>query len=542
MKFIRIVRSTKTPNLTLLLVLMVLAVCLHSNKGVSAQESFKSSNNLGGFDSPKQNDSASRLKAMEVRLKKLETRLQALEKTAPTKGDSEVHEEKASPTLPTVGDPSLAALGRHLEALEKRLDALEMSASSEQEAAVDRSLTSREDKFHLSSPRRDDLEVHIGATLQTDYRYYQEEARADNRFDIRRARLSLTGSVYRLLGYRFEYEFQGSESNELLDAYGQFKIYGPHTLRYGQFKEPFSLEWQTKDKDVYFAERSMGYFLSPNRDVGLMIHGSFFEDTFDYSFAVFNGDGTDGSSRGSQSDEPEFAGRLVFAPFGWSSFRWMKAFQIGGSATRSSIDLANIDLEVKSTGMVGTSRNLYVLNSNTKFGVLYEAGERRRNALEAAWAWGPVALQGEHFHMRYTDLKPATGPLRHADFSSWYASAVVCLTGEEPEYSGGIFQPIKPKKHFDPSQGAWGAVTLGVRLDQFYGDEDWITDDAFVSVKEADAWTIALNWILNPAFRLTVDYTETDLSEPVRVRVNPDGTVDYVDKECVVTVRSQLSF
>ncbi len=61
-------------------------------------------------------------------------------------------------------------------------------------------------------------------------------------------------------------------------------------------------------------------------------------------------------------------------------------------------------------------------------------------------------------------------------------------------------------------------------------------------MREADAFSVALNWVMNPAFRFILDYTYTDLSDPIRVRVEPDGTVDYINDERVLTFRGQLSF
>jgi phosphate-selective porin OprO/OprP len=272
-----------------------------------------------------------------------------------------------------------------------------------------------------------------------------------------------------------------------------------------------------------------------------MVHGSLLQERVYYAAGLFNGDGIDGSSRGTQSDTPEAAGRLVFAPFKSTSWEWLESLQFGGSGGIANIDLANVDLEVKSTGMVGTNRNLYVLNANTKFGVLQDVDQRRRFGLEAAWAWGPVGVQGEYFYLGYTDLEPAGGPARDADFSAWYVSAIFCLTGEHPTYSKGVFEPLVPKQDFRLGGSGFGALALSVRVEHFEGDKDWITEDAFVSVRDADAFSVALSWILNPYVRVIVDYSQTDLSDPVRVRVEPDGDVDFIEEEQVVTVRLSMS-
>ncbi|QTA89521.1 OprO/OprP family phosphate-selective porin [Desulfonema magnum] len=401
-------------------------------------------------------------------------------------------------------------------------------------------LTGYKDGFYIRSDEQDGMELRVGGTLQGDYRHYGETAR-DNRFDIRRARLMFRGQLTPWFRVGLTYEFQGNETKHLIDAYGEAAISEFHSLRFGQFKEPFSLEWQTRNKGLYFAERSMGYSLGPKRDIGLMLHGSFYHDTVNYAAGLFNGDGIDGSS-GGESDEPELAARLVVSPFKASSAEWLKFLQIGASATYAQIDLSNVDLEVKSSGMTGTGMNLYVLGHNTKFGVIQNADNRIRTSLEAAWAWESFALTGEYFRLKYTDLKPSGKPARDAEFSSWYVSAMCCLTGEDFVLSRGVMKPLHPESVFNPAEGAFGAVVLAARAEYFTGDEDWINPVAFVSVKEADAYSVALNWILHPMHRMIFDYTYTDFSDPVRVRVNPDGNVDYVEKESVLTLRFSTDF
>ncbi|MDY6853791.1 MAG: hypothetical protein SWO11_03640 [Thermodesulfobacteriota bacterium] len=50
-----------------------------------------------------------------------------------------------------------------------------------------------------------------------------------------------------------------------------------------------------------------------------------------------------------------------------------------------------------------------------------------------------------------------------------------------------------------------------------------------------------MNWIMNP-FNIILDYTYTDFSDLLRVHVNPDGSVDYIEEENVITCRFQLNF
>ena len=48
------------------------------------------------------------------------------------------------------------------------------------------------------------MELLLGGALQSDYRHYGEEERADNRFDILRARLRIRGRLTRNLRFKME--------------------------------------------------------------------------------------------------------------------------------------------------------------------------------------------------------------------------------------------------------------------------------------------------------------------------------------------------
>jgi phosphate-selective porin OprO/OprP len=168
--------------------------------------------------------------------------------------------------------------------------------------------------------------------------------------------------------------------------------------------------------------------------------------------------------------------------------------------------------------------------------------ERQRFGAEAAWAVGPLIFQGEYIRLRYTDLEAVGENPDDAIFSSWYASAMWCLTGETPLLSGGRVKPIYPNRFFNPREGTWGALCLAVRREHFSGDPDWINPASYVSVETADAYSVALNWVLYPMARMILDYTHTDLSDPVRTRILTDGSVDYIEEENVVTLRFSIDF
>jgi phosphate-selective porin len=137
------------------------------------------------------------------------------------------------------------------------------------------------------------------------------------------------------------------------------------------------------------------------------------------------------------------------------------------------------------------------------------------SGVEAAWAVGPVLFQGEYFSLTYSDLEASGDHPADAEFSTWYASSMWCLTGEHPILSKGVVKPVYPNHFFNPEAGTWGAFCLAARIEHFDGDENWINPASYVSVEEADAYSLAMNWVLFPMARIVLDYTHTDLSNPI---------------------------
>ena len=385
------------------------------------------------------------------------------------------------------------------------------------------------------------LQFRPGGVLQTEYRFYAEDERADNRFNIRRAQVEISCSMQDWLRLNFEYELKNDVSDRLMDTYAEIRC-GSHALRFGHFKKPFSLEQVTEERALYFAERSIGYSLVPRRDLGLIIHGAFVDRAIGYGIGIFNTEGTDSGASRNEHDDPAIIGRIVFAPFAGSDNPWLNSLQFGGSAAYARMNLSDLKLLVKSTGMIDTNRNLYVLSHDTKFGVLRDVEDRRRYGVEAGWAFKSLAIQGEYIGMAYTDLKPAGQPAKDASFSAWYISGIYFFTGEKLIFKDHRLQPICPVRSFAPENGNYGAFGIGARVENFSGDGDWINPEANVSSEEADAFSLSFNWLPFAMHKLMLDFSHTELSDPIKVRVLPDGSIDYIDDENTMTLRYSIDF
>ncbi|MBW2708286.1 MAG: hypothetical protein JRD04_03220 [Deltaproteobacteria bacterium] len=478
---------------------------------------------------------ADREKALAQREKGLVQREQALKEKvrAQPPGQMGIAHEGKKPSVLSLPDEKMGLKTAKVETEKTVQKVLGKTNDIPLEAVFD-------DGFYLRSREKDLFELRIGGLLQVDYRYFNYDSDADpdkNRFDIRRSRLLLTGHLYNRFFYKFQYEFQGAGGRRLLDAYVDTAVLPFISFRVGQFKEPFSLEQYTSDKNIPFSERAMGFFLTPRRDVGLMAHASLWKDRIYYGVGIFNGDGVD-DTVGGDSDSPELTGRVVYAPFRSMGIPLWHGLQIGGSYSYAKVDRNNVKVDVRTSGLTP----FFDVNSAAKFNIIRDVDARTRYGAELAWAYGPLLLWGEYINLQFTDVKTSDAQF-DINLEDHYGSLLWMITGETPTLKQGVIQPIRPLRSL--WQGGWGAVGLAFRYDHFDGGDttyEYLVEPG-ISVREATAYTIAVNWYLNPYVRLLLDATRTNFDRPLLIdKDSLTGEAIYSDREDVVTGRFQLQF
>ena len=399
-----------------------------------------------------------------------------------------------------------------------------------------------DDGFWLRTREKDLFSMGIGTLLQADYRYFNYDSKEDpdkNKFDIRRARLILKGHLLRHFYYFFQYEFQGAGSRRLLDAYVDTRILPYLSVRVGQFKTPFGFEQYSMDKNIPFAERSMGFLLTPLRDVGFMVHGSFWGSRVNYGLGLFNGDGVD-DSVGGDEDAPGLVGRVVFTPFRGLGGSLCDGLQFGGSFSYANVDRNNVNILAKTTGLT----TFFDIGSSAKFNIIREARSQTRYGVELSWNYGPVLAWGEYINEKFSDVRTSSDEY-NMSITDYYGALLWMVTGERPSIKDGKIQAIRPNRNF--WQGGWGALGLAFRYDSFdAGDNayrDFIVKEDHYSVRKATAYTIALNWYLNPYVKLLIDATRTKFDSPLLIDRDPlTGETILAEREDVITGRFQFQF
>lgn len=394
----------------------------------------------------------------------------------------------------------------------------------------------------------------INGRVQADYRQFSPDVDAADTFSLRRARLGATMTFYKDYSVRVEGEYSGG-STMLTYGYIDISKFKAAKVRLGQFKPFYGLERSMSTNFTDFQERSMAdALLGSTYDRGVMVFGSPFAGG-SYSLAYINGTGTS-DENDVKSDSKDITGRATvnFAELaGWkNTVAHVGGFYAKGNeaSDRQSGFIPAVQTEGRGLQFFRTTCAAGACGTSTA-NAFADDVERTRGGYEMALAHGPVKLQGEYI----TTSFDGTGFDR--DMHAWYASAMWNITGEKfaDIYKGGVFGRLKPKNSFKDGRG-WGAFQLGARYSRLDASDFSAANAAgtgvllnnaagasnglLVAASEADAWTLGLNWILNPNVRLVTNYVRTRFDTPVLIRV--DGTNDSLDEEEAITMRAQFDF
>lgn len=135
-------------------------------------------------------------------------------------------------------------------------------------------------------------------------------------FKVPRIRLSLRGTLLQpWLKYNVSYELSdtsGERDAKFKDAFVEFAKAPMATVRFGQFKVPFSLEELAPDQNQMFLERAITNLFAVGRDQGVALLGTSANKHFGYAAGAFNGSG---ESRSQDDSGLLYNGRVWWQPF-----------------------------------------------------------------------------------------------------------------------------------------------------------------------------------------------------------------------------------
>ncbi len=474
------------------------------------------------------------------------------------------------------GNADIEALKKLVEEQNKKIDALTQkvhdleereqgkSATAARIEAVDQKVQAIEQEKSKTTPRLSissegftmssadtNFTLRLRGIVQVDSRTFLDDhgLRGNDGFLLRRVRPIIEGTLYHDFDFVIVPDF-GTGGNggaaaapQVFDAWLNYTYSSALQFRFGKFKLPVGLEALQADPDTMFNERSFASQLISIRDVGAQMQGQVLNGRLSYAGGVFNGVGDNRNSSNSDfDDEKEFAGRLFAQPFKSSRFGCLKGFGfgLGGSYTRS-FTAAGLPNTTGGTnpGFVTDGQQQFFSYKST----VTAAGNHWRLSPQFYYYWGPFDLMGEYIVSSQEVSFTTSAKTRRFDNSAWEVNASWVLTGENAGYQG-----IIPDHPFNPHSGQWGAWQLVARYEQLDLDRSIFSRkpalsyaDPAVSAKEAQAWSVGLNWWMNKNVRVNGSFTRTTFSGGGGAGAAAPATVTR-QPENVIFTRVQLAF
>ena len=110
----------------------------------------------------------------------------------------------------------------------------------------------------------------IGGTIRSKYEYQTEEG--EGRFEVRNARINITGKVTPIVSYKAEIDLCDEGTIKMLDAYTRLKPSKDWQFTIGQMRVPFTIDAHRSPHQQYFANRSfIAKQVGNVRDVGAAV-------------------------------------------------------------------------------------------------------------------------------------------------------------------------------------------------------------------------------------------------------------------------------
>jgi phosphate-selective porin OprO and OprP len=354
-------------------------------------------------------------------------------------------------------------------------------------------------------------------------------------FELRRARIHLSGLMYEHVEFKWQYDFaKGTVGHK--DVYGGLVTLGDWipNVRFGHMYEPFGLDAMTSSNDSTFVERAaISNMFAPNRNPGFLLwKGLKFADKegklverFTWAGGVFREDLAD-NSLATGDGGYNVTARLTGTP--WWDAEGRRMVHVGAAATRRSVAGRG------SEGVTYAAKPEVDLFGNfVNTGAMREADVDWRYGTELAFIWHKWSLQGEYMWTK-TEMNSAS-TLDDPSFHGWYVQGSWMLSGENRRWkpAEAVFQNPKPfgNAFENGGSGAWEAAVRWSTCDLSDGTEA----TGGVEGGALDMVTVALNWYLNPNTRVMWDLSRIELDQV-------DPLLGEGGKVLVAQMRVQLAF
>lgn len=340
-----------------------------------------------------------------------------------------------------------------------------------------------------------DNRLQLGVLAHFDGRFTVDDPRQDvtDTFVARRVRPIFQGRVARYFDYFVVLDL--AVPNVVRDAYFETRVAEAFRVRVGKGKVPFGHERLHFVNGLLFVERALPSGLTPDRDVGV----------------------SDGASADTDADEgKELSGRFIVRPW----------------AANIAHPLSGLGVVI--AGTTGTQAGPLPVYRSAGQQVFYSHaaatgdGRRHRMSPQAFFYRGPFGGFAEYIRSS-GDVRRGTAA-GEIENSGWEVSASWVLTGETATDRG-----VRPRSNFDPPGHHYGALQIAARYHRLTVDQDAFSLGfaAPGSSRAAEAFTLGVNWYLNPFVKWALNVERTVF----------DGDADGPrPAENAILLRGQLSF
>jgi phosphate-selective porin OprO/OprP len=382
----------------------------------------------------------------------------------------------------------------------------------------------------------------------------------DDGVGLRRARLGVEGTFFKDTDYKFEYDFtrgNGTTGAGVTDAYIRYNFSKPFSVKFGAFKEPFSLEEATSNRYITFIERNMivNTFVDNLNTYKMGIGANYAADRWQVgtslqtepvgnngasnsaTYGTTNPNGGSNRSNGSGDTNYEINLRASGLPWMESKTKFLHVgssgsyvnvnnnYQAGGTFNNGGISfISNPDTNVDRTNTLTTGN----LSTGTLFGAAARTSRQAdhfwRYGAETALVYGPFSAQAEYIQVNI-DGKGYNGNT----LNGGYAYMTYFLTGESRAYKSktGAWDRLKPNRNFD-MHGGWGAWEVATGYDAID------LNSGVIQAGKQSTFKVGLNWYPNSHVRVMANYIHVldlntaNAADP-RSRAFNDANLDIVE-------------
>ena len=434
-----------------------------------------------------------------------------------------------TPFLPTTSQrtpakPALSAETREQSSMEQVVEGTtEFAPKSEQEGLKNLPMIDVSERGLIFRSQDNEHMIRLGGLLQFDDRQFVNAGTTDmSKFLVRRARPYAAGYFYDDWEYRFAAEFALSSPNAqsyqttIADAFINYDTIDEIQVQAGKFTVPLGLEMLTPAAFIPFSERSLTSNLIPNRDIGVMIHGSLFSDKLSWAAMVGAGARNDTVQSGlDYGTGPVGYFRLFCQPFRDESEVPEELeglhFGVGGNVGWQSQDNGVLTSNLFQNYSTDGGNTFLTFPSG-----LTVQGEVWRISPQLYYRYGPLSLISE-FTAEKQGVNTAGivntsgGGLSNYQTTAWNIELDWVITGE-PTSLGGVV----PQHPLDFSTGEIGAWEISFRYDGLAAganmfrpvNQGGLGISQTTSATGVNGASLALNWYPNRIIRLgvTVEY------------------------------------